>query len=48
LERTRARTPEHLLVSIEEIGNLAVFLAATARRRLPEYRIYRRGYHILG
>ncbi len=28
LERTRARTPEHRLVSIEDVGNLAVFLAS--------------------
>lgn len=32
MERTRSRTPEHLLVSIEEIGNLAVFLPAMVPR----------------
>jgi enoyl-[acyl-carrier protein] reductase I len=48
LERTRSRTPEHLLVSIEEIGNLAVFLVgdgATAMTGNIEF--IDAGYHIL-
>ncbi len=49
LERTRARTPEHRLVSIEDVGNLAVFLvsdAATALTGNVEY--IDAGYHIVG
>ncbi len=33
LERARARTPEHRLVGIEDIGNLAASCAATAPPR---------------
>jgi enoyl-[acyl-carrier protein] reductase I len=49
LERARARTPEHRLVSIEDVGNLAVFLvsdAATALTGNIEY--IDAGYHIVG
>jgi enoyl-[acyl-carrier protein] reductase I len=49
LERARARTPEHRLVSIEDVGNLAAFLvsdAATALTGNIEY--IDAGYHILG
>ncbi len=35
MERTRSRTPEHLLVSIEEIGNLAVSSPAMVPRLSP-------------
>jgi enoyl-[acyl-carrier protein] reductase I len=49
LERTRARTPEHLLVSIEEIGNLAVFLAGDGAAALTgNIEFIDAGYHILG
>jgi enoyl-[acyl-carrier protein] reductase I len=49
LERARARTPEHRLVSVEDVGNLAVFLvsdAATALTGNIEYIDV--GYHIVG
>jgi enoyl-[acyl-carrier protein] reductase I len=49
LERTRARTPEHLLVSIEEIGNLAVFLVGDGAAALTgNIEFIDAGYHILG
>jgi enoyl-[acyl-carrier protein] reductase I len=34
LDRARARTPEHRLVSIEDVGNLAAFLASDAASAL--------------
>ena len=49
LERARARTPEHRLVSIEDIGNIAAFLVsdgATALAGNIEY--VNAGYHIVG
>ena len=49
LERARSRTPEHLLVSIEEVGNLAAFLVgdqASALTGNVEY--VDAGYHIVG
>jgi hypothetical protein len=33
LERTRARTPDHPLLGIEDIGNLATFLVSDAAPR---------------
>ncbi len=48
LERARARTPEHLLVSIEDVGNLAAFLASDAAASLTGNVEYiDAGYHIL-
>jgi len=49
LERARARTPEHRLVSIADVGNLAAFLVsdgATALTGNIEY--VDAGYHIVG
>ena len=49
LERTRARTPEHRLVSIEDIGNLAAFLISDRAAALTGNIEYiDAGYHILG
>jgi len=49
LERTRARTPEHQLVSIEDIGNVAAFLVSDAAAALTGNIEYiDAGYHILG
>ncbi len=45
----RARTPEHQLVSIEDVGNLAAFLVsdgAAALTRNVEY--IDTGYHVVG
>jgi enoyl-[acyl-carrier protein] reductase I len=48
LERTRSRTPEHLLVSIEEIGNFAVFLVGDGAAALTgNIEFIDAGYHIL-
>jgi enoyl-[acyl-carrier protein] reductase I len=48
LERARARTPEHRLVSIEDVGNLATFLASDAASALTGNVEYiDAGYHIL-
>jgi enoyl-[acyl-carrier protein] reductase I len=49
LERARARTPEHRLVSIQDVGNLAAFLVgddAAALTGNVEY--VDAGYHIVG
>lgn len=49
LERTRARTPEHRLVNIEDIGNVAAFLVSDAAAALTGNIEYvDAGYHILG
>ena len=49
LERTRTRTPEHQLVSIEDIGNVAAFLVSDAAAALTGNIEYvDAGYHILG
>lgn len=49
LERTRARTPEHQLVSIEDVGNVATFLVSDAAAALTGNIEYiDAGYHILG
>jgi enoyl-[acyl-carrier protein] reductase I len=49
LERTRARTPEHRLVSIEDVGNLAAFLVNDGAAALTGNIEYvDAGYHIVG
>lgn len=49
LERARARAPEHQLVSIEDVGNLAAFLASDAAASLTGNIEYiDSGYHIVG
>jgi enoyl-[acyl-carrier protein] reductase I len=49
LERTRARTPEHQLVGIDDVGNVATFLASDAAAALTGNIEYiDAGYHILG
>ena len=49
LERSRSRTPEHLLVGIDDIGNVATFLVSDAAAALTGNIEYiDAGYHILG
>ena len=49
LERTRARTPERRLVSIEDVGNLAAFLLSDGAAALTGNVEYiDAGYHIVG
>ena len=49
LERARARTPEHRLVSIEDVGNLAAFLVSDGAAALTGNVEYiDAGYHIVG
>ena len=49
LERARARTPEHRLVSIEDVGNLATFLVSDGAASLTGNIEYiDAGYHIVG
>ncbi len=49
LERARARTPEHRLVSIEDVGNLAAFLVSDGAAALTGNVEYiAAGYHIVG
>ena len=49
LERTRARTPEHRLVSIEDVGNFAAFLVSDGAAALTGNVEYiDAGYHIVG
>jgi enoyl-[acyl-carrier protein] reductase I len=49
MERARSRTPEHQLVSIEDVGNLAAFLVSDAAAALTGNVEYiDAGYHILG
>ncbi len=48
LERARTRTPEHLLVDIDDVGNLAAFLVSDAAKALTGNIEYvDAGYHIL-
>ena len=48
LERARARTPEHRLVGIEDVGNVATFLVSDAGAALTGNIEYiDAGYHIL-
>jgi enoyl-[acyl-carrier protein] reductase I len=49
LERARARTPERLLVSIQDVGNLAAFLVGDGAAALTGNIEYvDAGYHIVG
>ncbi len=49
LERARSRTPEHRLVSIQDIGNLAAFLVGDGAAALTGNIEYvDAGYHIVG
>jgi enoyl-[acyl-carrier protein] reductase I len=49
LERARARTPEHRLVSIEDVGNLAAFLVSDGAAALTGNIEYvDAGYHVVG
>lgn len=49
LERTRLRTPQHRLVSVEDVGNLATFLVDDSAAALTGNIEYiDAGYHILG
>lgn len=49
LNRTRERTPEHMLAGIEDVGNVAAFLASDAARAMTGNNEYvDAGYHILG
>jgi enoyl-[acyl-carrier protein] reductase I len=49
LERARSRTPEHRLVSIEDVGNFAAFLVGDAAAALTGNVEYvDAGYHIVG
>lgn len=49
LDRARARAPEHMLASKEDVGNVAVFLVSDAARRLTGNVEYvDAGYHIMG
>jgi enoyl-[acyl-carrier protein] reductase I len=49
LERARARTPEHRLVSIEDVGNVAAFLVSDAATALTgNVKYIDAGYHIVG
>ena len=49
LERARSRTPEHQLVSVQDIGNVATFLVSDAAAGLTGNIEYvDAGYHILG
>jgi enoyl-[acyl-carrier protein] reductase I len=48
MERTRARTPEHQLVSIEDVGNVATFLASDAAATLTGNVEYiDAGFHVM-
>ena len=49
LERAPARTPEHRLVSSEDVGNLATFLVSDSAASLTGNIEYiDAGYHIVG
>jgi enoyl-[acyl-carrier protein] reductase I len=49
LERTRERMPEHKLVSIEDVGSVAAFLASDRAKALTGNVAYvDGGYHVLG
>lgn len=49
LDRIRARTPEHMLASIDDVGGVAAFLASDAARLLTGNVEYiDGGYHIMG
>lgn len=49
LERARERAPEHLLASIDDVGNVAAFLVSDGARLLTGNVEYiDAGYHIMG
>lgn len=49
LDRARSRAPEHLLATIEDVGNVAAFLVSDAARLLTGNVEYiDGGYHIMG
>ena len=49
LARAAARAPEHQLVDVDDVGQLAVFLASDAAARMTGTTLYvDAGYHILG
>lgn len=49
LDRARERAPEHMLAEIEDVGNVAAFLASDAARLLTGNVEYiDAGYHIMG
>ncbi len=49
LDRARARAPEHMLASIDDVGSVAAFLASDAARLLTGNVEYiDGGYHIMG
>jgi enoyl-[acyl-carrier protein] reductase I len=49
VERTRSRAPEHQLVSVEDVGNVAAFLVSDAAAALTGNIEYiDAGYRILG
>ena len=49
LDRARARTPEHRLVGIEDVGNVAAFLVSDGAAALTGNIEYiDAGYHIVG
>lgn len=49
LERARAQAPQHMLASIEDVGNVAAFLVSDAARTLTGNIEYiDAGYHIMG
>ncbi len=49
MERTRTRVPEHQLVSIDDVGNMAAFLVSDEAARLTGNIEYiDGGYHVLG
>ncbi len=49
LDRVRAQAPQHMLASIEDVGNVAAFLASDSARSLTGNIEYiDAGYHIMG
>jgi enoyl-[acyl-carrier protein] reductase I len=49
LEHTRQRTPEHQLVSIEDVGSFATFLVGDGAKAITGNVEYiDGGYHVLG
>jgi enoyl-[acyl-carrier protein] reductase I len=49
LDRARARAPEHTLAGIDDVGNVAAFLASDAARLLTGNVEYiDGGYHVMG
>lgn len=49
LERTRARTPDHQLVTIDDVGEVAAFLASDGAAALTgNVQFIDAGYHIMG